>query len=304
MSRPAVFVTESLPAEAKEILSGFEVFESSADDEALARCQALICWPSRAKRELLSKMKGLKMVQTMSAGVDALDFGSLQSDVQVFSNAGAYTENVAEHAWGMLLGAAKGIHVRNLRSTPRKLREKTILVLGCGSIGSEVARLAKSLDMKTVGVSRSFKSPELFDERYGIEALPDVIGSADAIICSLPLTRSTRGLLDYPMLMKAKGTVVFSNVGRGEVISEEGLLKWLKERPESRYATDVFWIKDGKEYFATDAWELPNFAGSLHNSGLPFGEDLSGAKVAAARNVRRYFEAGSALNRVDRTEYF
>ncbi len=304
MQRPAVFVTESLPTEAKEVLEGFEVHESSADDEALARCQALICWPSRAKKELLSKMKGLKMVQTMSAGVDVLDFGSLRPEVQVFSNAGAYTENVAEHAWGMLLGAAKGIHIRNLRTTPRRLRGKTILILGCGSIGSEVARLAKSLDMKTVGLSRSFRCPELFDERHGLEALHAVISSADAIVCSLPLTKTTRGIIDYGALMKAKESVVFSNVGRGEVISEEGLLRWLKERPESRYATDVFWFKGGKESFATSAWELPNFAGSLHNSGLPLGEDLAAAKVAAAQNVRRFFETGGAFNRVDRTEYF
>ena len=121
-----VFVTDTLPVESRALLSGFELFESEAGDQTLAECQALLCWPSRAKKDLLQKMKKLQMVQTLSAGVDALDFGALPSGVAVFSNAGAYTDAVAEHAWGMLMGVAKGIHLRNQRSAPRSLRGKRL----------------------------------------------------------------------------------------------------------------------------------------------------------------------------------
>ena len=303
MARATVFVTDSLPAEARDLLSGFEVFESAADDDALARCQALLCWPSRAKAETLRKMTNLKMVQTMSAGVDGLDFGLLPPDTQVFSNAGAFTATVAEHAWGVLLGVAKGMHLRNQKTTPRRLGGKTLMVVGCGSIGSEVARLSKSIEMKTVGVSRSFKSPELFDERYPLSALPERVGSADAIVIALPLTKATRGVIGYEVLAKTKEAVIMVNVGRGETVQEEGLLRWLKEKPESRFATDVYWKKEGKESFSTQAWDLPNFAGTLHVSGVPLGEDMSGVKVAAAWNVRRYFESGKALNHVEIDEY-
>jgi len=303
LERVAVYVTDTLPQEARDVLSGFTVFEKDATDESLAQCQALICWPSRASGELLGKMKNLKMVQTLSAGVDGLRFASLPADARVFSNAGAYTESVAEHAWGILLGAAKGIHLRNQRTTPRRLRGKTLLVVGCGSIGSEVARLSKSIDMRTIGISRSFKSPEFFDEMLPLESLPEKIAAADAVVVTLPLTKHTLGVLSYEVLCRAKETVILVNVGRAETISEEGLLRWLKERPESRFATDVYWIKDGRESFSTKAWDLPNFAGTLHNSGVPLGEDLAGAKVAAAWNVKRYFETGNPLNRVEISEY-
>lgn len=303
MAKPAVFVTDSLPAEAKELLSGFKVFESTADDGTLALCEALLCWPSRAKGELLRKMTNLKMVQTMSAGVDELDFRSLPTDVQVFSNAGAFTEPVAEHAWGILLGVAKGIHIRNQKTAPRSLRRKTLLVIGCGAIGSEVARLSKSIGMNAIGVSRSFRAPEMFEERFPMSALPDKIGLADAVVITLPLTKSTRGVLSYEVLAKAKESAVVVNVGRGETVQEDGLIRWLKERPESRFVTDVYWAKEGKESFSTNAWELSNFAGTLHVSGLPLGVDLTPVKVAAAWNVRRYFESGEALNRVDIGEY-
>ncbi len=300
---PKLFVTDTLPQQARDILSDFEVHESSADDQVLAECQVLLCWPTRAKADLLQKMKSLKVVQTMSAGIDDLDIRSLPPGTQVFSNAGAFTGTVAEHAWGMLLGVAKGIHLRNQKTAPRSLRGKSLLVLGAGSIGSEVARLSKSLEMETLGVSRSFRSPELFDERVPVAALPDVIGKADAMVIALPLSKGTRGLVGYDLLARAKEMVMVVNVGRGEIVDEAGLLRWLKERRESRYATDVFWVTGGRERFATDAWELPNFAGTLHVSGVPVGEDLVGAKVAAAWNVRRYFESGAALNRVDVGEY-
>jgi len=303
LARRSVFVTDSLPEQAKSILSDFEIFEKSAPDEDLARCEALICWPSRAERNLLEKMGNLKMVQTLSAGVEILDFAAIPRGVQVFSNAGAYTENVAEHAWGLLLGVAKGIHVRNQKTTPRRLRGKTLLVVGCGAIGSEVARLAKSIDMTVVGVSRSFRSPELYRERLPLSGLHDAIAGADAVVITLPLTKMTDGVVDYEVLSRAKDTVMVVNIGRGETVSEEGLMRWLKERPESRYATDVFWFKEDRESFGTSAWELPNFAGTLHVSGVPLGEDLQGAKVEAARNVKRYFESGTALNLVDVGEY-
>ena len=302
-ARVAVYTTDSLPSKAKEVLEGFEIIEGQADDGALARCQALICWPHRIPPGLLGKMKGLTMIQAMSAGVDAFDFSSLPPGVKLFSNAGAFTEAVAEHAWGLLLGAAKGIHVRNVRTVPRKLRGKTIVVVGAGSIGSEVARLARSFGMRTVGVSRSFRDPGAFDERAPIASLAEKAKEADAIVMALPLTKSTRGIVTYDVLMAAKDSVIVVNVGRGESVSEEGLIRWLKERPESRFATDVFWVKGTRESFDTAAWDLPNFAGTFHTSGAPLGEDLSEMKAAAAANVRMYFETGSARNPVDPNEY-
>jgi D-3-phosphoglycerate dehydrogenase len=301
--KTGIFVTATLPERARSVLKGLDVFEGEADDATLARCQVLMAWPTRAGRELLGKMRNLRMVQALSAGVDGLDFASLPPRIQVYSNAGAYTESVAEHAWGLLLGAAKGLHARRQRVVPRRLRGKTLLVVGCGAIGSEIARLAKSVGMNTVGVSRSFKDPDLFDEKHGTGDLLKVIGAADAIAIALPLTNRTAGLIDYDTLMLCNESVTVVNVGRGETVSEEGLIRWLRERPESRYTTDVFWKRDGRETFDTEAWELPNFSGTLHISGVPLGDKLEHPIVEAAKNVRRFLETGDAFNRVELAEY-
>jgi len=298
-----VFVTDSLPPRAREVLAGFDVKENDADGGFLAGCESLVCWPTRVKPELLGRMKKLRMIQTMSAGVDALDFAVIPTGVDVYSNAGAFTSSVAEHAWGILLGVAKGIHLHNQKTTPRAMKGKTLLVVGAGAIGSEVARLGRSLSMRTVGLSRNFRVPELFDETGPISALGDTIPRADAVAIALPLSRLTKGVVTYEVLKHAKDAVVVVNIGRGEIVDEDGLIRWLSERPESRYATDVYWKHGGRESFGTKAWDLPNFAGTLHVSGVPLGEDLATVKLAAAENVKRYFGPGGALNRVDISEY-
>jgi phosphoglycerate dehydrogenase-like enzyme len=301
--KPAIFVTATLSEQARSILEGFDVFEGDADDSALARCQVVMAWPTRVGGDLFRRMRSLRMVQVLSAGVDGLDFKSLPPEVQVYSNAGAYTESVAEHAWGLLLGAAKGLHARKQRVVPIKLGGGTLLVVGCGAIGSEIGKLGKSIGMKTIGISRSFKDPGVFDARQEIGELMEVIRKADAVALALPLTKKTTGLFDYDMLMLSKESVIFVNVGRGEVVSEEDLIKWLRERPGSRYTTDVFWKRGGKETFETEAWKLPNFSGTLHHSGTPLGDKLERPMSEAAKNVRQFLESGEARNKVELAEY-
>lgn len=296
-------MTDELPMEAKQVLAGFDIFERQAGDDVLAQCQVLMAWPSRVKGETLRKMSSLRMVQSMAAGVDAFDFGSLPSGARVYSNAGAFTDAVAEHAWGLLLGAAKGVSSRNQKVVPLALRGKTLLVAGCGAIGSEVARLSKSLGMKTVGVSRSFESPDLFDEKSPLSGLKEVIGGADFVVIALPLTSLTRGSFGREALSRCKDAVVITNVGRGELVDEEAMMDWLRSRPESRYSTDVFWKREGREVFDTDAWGLPNFSGTMHVAGTPLGENLTRVKVDAASNVRSFLETGRARNLVDLSEY-
>lgn len=302
--RARIFVTEKLQEPAKKLLSDFDVFEQEAKDSDLATCEVLIAWPSRAGRDLLSKMKALKMLQSLSAGVDSIDFAALPDTVRVFSNAGAYSESVAEHAWGLALGIAKGLHAGRRRLAPRQLRSKTLLVLGCGSIGSEVARLARtSLAMKTIGVSRSFDLPELFDEKYPVSELTRVVGAADLIVNSLPLTKETRKLVDSGVLAKTRDNVIMVNVGRGDTMDEAATLRWLKERPDARLAVDVFWKSWAKRAADSPFWDLPNFAGTLHIAGVPEGDTLLRPQMQAAENVKRFLTAGQPVNEVNLEEY-
>lgn len=299
-----IFATGKLHDEARSILNDFGLVEGQADDATLAKCVVLLSWPSAVDRGLLSRMKSLSAIQTISAGVDDIDFSSLPHGVMVFSNAGAYTEFASEHAWGLLLAAAKGVGTRR-KVEPYLLKGKTLLVLGCGSIGSEVAKIGKSaFGMRTVGVSRSFKVPEAFDQRLPLSSLASVVGDADALVDTLPLNIHTRSILDYRILSVAKRRVVIVNVGRAETVDLPSILRILNERQETRFATDVFWRTGGREDFESEIWDMPNFTGTLHTAG-GFGseEALRRAEVAAAENVRLFLTTGRAENEVDPSDY-
>src|SRR5690625_1748720 len=74
---------------------------------------------------------------------------------------------------------------------------KTLLVLGTGAIGQEVARLAKAFLMTTYGVSRSGRTVANFDENYTTDELEKLLPEADFVVSVLPSTDTTKGLFDY-----------------------------------------------------------------------------------------------------------
>ncbi len=299
-----IFSTSRLHPEARRTLDGFGLFEVSADESALAGCVALLAWPSDIDYSLLARMTSLRVIQTISAGVDDVDFAKIPAGVAVYSNAGAYTGPAAEHAWALLLAAAKGVGVRS-RTENYILGGRTLLVLGGGAIGSAVAKIGKAaFRMRTVGVSRSFKDPGAFDARRGPDELEGSIPEADAIVDALPLNRRTRSVLGYRELSKMKRAAVLVNVGRAETVDEPSMVRVLKERPETRYATDVFWRRGGKEDFSSGLWSLPNFYGTFHTAGgLGAEEALRRAEEAAVGNLRLALTSGRARNLVDRSDY-
>jgi D-3-phosphoglycerate dehydrogenase len=289
---------------AKEILSEFGIVEVSADDETLAKCDLLLSFPQNLDLALVKKMKRLRAIQVLSAGVDGIDFAEIPRNVKVFSNVGGYTKPVAEQAWALILGVAKGVNLRKRKTPPRLLRGGTLLVVGCGAIGSEVARIGRAaFEMKTIGVSLAFSSPESFDERHSPQELKSVIDRADVILDALPSSIETRSFLDYDVLRLAKPTVILVNVGRGETVDEDSIIRLLAERPEMRFGTDVFWKKDGKEEFESPLWDFENFAGTLHSAVLGRDDAMAEAQVMAAENARRFLSTGSALNQVDVEDY-
>ncbi|MEM0169736.1 MAG: NAD(P)-dependent oxidoreductase, partial [Metallosphaera sp.] len=259
-------------------------------------------WPSKL-RSLVSKMPKLKVIQTLSAGVDDVPYDLLRNAV-VLSNAGAYSTSVAEHAWALALALAKGVNVRK-REPTYSITDQTALVLGAGGIGSEIARIAKQgFRMRVIGVSRSFRRPEFFDEMLPMDQLKEAIRRGDVVFDTLPLNKSTRGVLNYSVLSLLKERAILVNVGRAETIVEEDVMRVLKERKDVRFGTDVFWRKDGKENFESELWNMDNFMGTYHTAGASAsGETLRKAMIKACNNLKNYLEKGESENVVKLSDY-
>ncbi|WP_338599236.1 glycolate dehydrogenase [Sulfolobus tengchongensis] len=297
-----IISTERVPDECKNVI---QVKDENLTDEDYRSAEILLTWPSRINKDLISKMPHLKVIQTFSAGVDDLDFSVVPPYVKVFSNAGAYSLSVAEHAWALILASAKGVGTKK-RTIVYDVSERILLILGAGGIGSEVARIGKTAFRNyVIGISRSFKKPEWFDEKHSMSMLKEKINEADIIVDTLPLNKQTRNLLSYDLLKNVKRNAIIVNVGRGETVDEEGIYKLLKERPDVRFATDVFWRKNGKEeFYNTKLWELENFTGTLHTAGAYGNENImKRAMFIACLNVKKYIDKGNAENEVKREDY-
>lgn len=300
-----VVSTEPLPARASTLLSKWELKEANYYDAELANATVLMTWPSKLSALALSMMRKLEAIQFFSAGVDDVPFGLIPSKIRMFSNAGAYSDTVSEHAWALILASAKSIG-RKDKPEAYGLSGKKLAVLGCGGIGSRIGAIGKAFDMKTIGLSRSYNSPECFDEKYySLETdIEKVVRAADVLVLALPFNRFSLKLLTYERLRQTRPNVIIVNIARAELMDEKGMYRFLVERSEARFATDVFWRNNGRENFDSAFWKLQNFVGTQHRAG--FGANLESKEVAmfaAAENVKRLVETGNTMNEIKREDY-
>jgi phosphoglycerate dehydrogenase-like enzyme len=321
-----LITTDVVDKRSIETLSKYaRVFSSTGLDEAsliqlLPSIDTLLVffWPSFLTAENLSRMSNLRLVQSILAGVNHIPFAQLGKKVVVCSNAGAYSDEVAEYAWGLLLSAAKRIvdfhnAVKTEQWTLRRtlggkevtiLEERTLGILGYGGIGSAVAQIGKGFRMKIYAFSRKLVREKGVRSFQGDKGLLTVLAESDAVIVSLPLTELTNKIIDTEKLATMKKDAILVNIARGELVDETALYEHLKTNPDFRYATDVWWYREGKESLKTTHpfFELPNFIGTPHVSG-PSGLATGKPAKFAVENVTRFLRGLKPRNIINPAEY-
>ena len=309
-----------------ETLSKYaRVFTSTGVDEAsliqlLPSIDILLVffWPSFLTPENLLRMSNLRLIQSILAGVNHIPFAQLDKKVVVCSNAGAYSDEVAEYAWALLLSAAKRIvdfhnAIKTEQWALRRtlggkevsiLEERTLGILGYGGIGTAVAQIGKGFSMKVYAFSRKPIREKGVRSFQGDKGLLTVLAESDAVIVSLPLTELTNKIIGAEKLATMKKDAILVNIARGELVDESALYEHLKANPDFRYATDVWWYREGKESLKTTHpfFELPNFIGTPHVSG-PSGLATGKPARFAVENVTRYLRGLQPRNVVNRAEY-
>jgi phosphoglycerate dehydrogenase-like enzyme len=303
-----------------------EVVESQKFDEAtivslLPQIDAavVLSWPSFLTRENLARMGRLGFIQTVMVGVNHVPFRDLPRRVVVCNNSGAYSTEVGEHAWGLLLSAAKkivttyasvkegGKTIGSFAGEERSitvLEGKTMGVVGYGGIGRMVAKYARAFGMKVVAFNRSRRKDPGVTFLYGREGLEKVLATSDAVLISLPLTKSTDRLIGASELGLMKRDAILVNVARGDILDQVALYNHLVANPSFRYATDAWWFKEGKETLETEGpfTSLPNFVGTPHTSG-PTGLARGEPQRIATENTIRYLRGLKPRNIVNRLDY-
>lgn len=241
------------------------------------------------------------LVQTLSAGVNHLNFNTSNDNVTICSNAGAYSNIVTELVYALLLSHSKKISFfdsetkegRFTRIPTPILEGMTMGILGYGGIGRQVARVAKAMDMKTLGHSRSGRRDEFLDDISS--SAGDLFARSDIVLIATPLTKATKGMVNRELLSRFRGKYII-NIARADVVHRDDMLAFLKENPEKFYLTDVWW---GEPEISDP---VPENAVLTPHVGGYSPENIRKAMILASENVKRFLD-GHPENVVDVSDY-
>jgi len=285
-------------------------------EAALASADAVLAWmlDAELRPEELAHLGSTGLIQLLSAGVDQVPFDQIPDGVPVASNAGAYAEPMSEHVLALALALAKRLpqnHAALVRGvfdqqTPtRSIHGSLVGVLGFGGIGQASARLFQALGAHVHAINRSGRTDATVDRIGKIEDLDALLGAADIVVVSLPLTRATDGLIGRRELSLMKPDGILVNVARAGIIDEDALYEHLKRNPSFSAGIDAWWQEPrGQRAFATRQpfLALPNVIGSPHNSAIVAGS-LTEAAAHAADNVARHLRGEPVRNLVNPSDY-
>lgn len=269
----------------------------------------------------------LRWVQLSSAGADhLLDKPIMRSDIAITTASGIHAVPIAEYVLGSMLAFARRFHMylpmQQKHEWPKgrwsallggELRGATIGIIGYGSIGREIGRLAKAFGMRVLASKRNparredtgYRVPgagdarmEYVDQVFGPDELSEMVSACDYVVAALPLTPETRGLVSESVIRAMKPTAYFVNISRGEVVDEEALIRALREGNIAGAGLDVF----RQEPLPPDSplYDLPNVILTPHISGATAAYN-DRATDLFAENLRRYLAGESLLNLVDKT---
>ncbi|MBD0744770.1 2-hydroxyacid dehydrogenase [Streptomyces sp. CBMA152] len=251
----------------------------------------------------LAAMTGVRVVQTLSAGIDQMEpgLGALAPGVLLCNARGVHEASTAELTLALILASLRGIPSFVAGQDKEEWRsgfypalaDKSVLIVGYGSIGAAIEdRLAPFECARVARVARSWRATAR-GPVHPLTELPELLPQADVVILSTPLTEQTKGLAGAAFLSRMKDGALLVNVARGPVVDTEALLAEL-ESGRLRAALDV---TDPEPLPAGHPlWHAPHVLISPHVGGST-SAFMPRAKRLVVRQLTR-FAAGEPLDNV------
>src|SRR5438034_5820118 len=326
MNKQHIVVTFDAPPQQKALLlellgseaslTFFNELSSAQRERALQEANVLLSWnfPREIQPADYPHLRQVSFIQILSAGADHMTFADLPPHILVASNPGAYAAPMAEHVMAMTLALAKRLLIEHQKLkngefdqfTPnRMLSGMTAGILGFGGTGRATARLMRAFGMRIYALNQSGKSTEPADFIGTLQDLEHVLRASDVVVISLPLTRTTKGLIGKKELAWMKPDAILVNVARGAIIDEEALYTHLKSHPTFMAGIDAWWTEPflhGTFRMDYPFLKLPNVLGSPHNSAVVSNILLEAARQAA-ENVKHFLEGEKVIGIVRREDY-
>jgi len=248
-------------------------FVTEIDDKE--HLEVLFAMPQVVKSMNPDEFPNLKWIQYLMAGYDGLDLSAFINRGIIFCNAqDIFSKSIAEDVFTKILFFNRNVkHYlismaegkwEPIREEP-ELTGSTVLILGVGSIGKELAKRFKAFETKVIGYRNNQIDEENFDEIItSNDELSKAISKSDYIIMALPLTEKTVGLFDEKKFALMKKSALFINVARGKVIDQNALIKALETKSIRGAGLDVM----NPEPLPPDhvLWKLDNVFITPHNA--------------------------------------
>ncbi|MBW2030450.1 MAG: D-2-hydroxyacid dehydrogenase [Deltaproteobacteria bacterium] len=297
--------------EYKEILTAkfpsLTVYAAATEEEAVPFIEeADILTTIRISDDLMKKARSLKWIQAMTTGTDYITkLPSLRKEVLLTSTRGIHGPQMSEMAVLLMIALSRDFpkiiqnqSQKKWERWPAKLLwKKKVAIMGVGIIGEAIAQKCKVFDMKVIGLGHVAREVPNVDHFYTLDKLHDVMAEVDYFICVAPGTPEYEKMLGKEAFERMKPTAYFINIGRGEVVDEEALIRVLMEKKIAGAALDTFW----EEPLPPDSplWELENTIITPHVGGM---SDIYVEQVMAIfeENLRRFLrgERDTLLNLV------
>jgi len=243
-----------------------------------------------------AKLTSLRVVQTQSAGVDAV-LGWVPEQVQLCDARGVHGSSTSEWALTAILSVLREFprfeRARLARrwedAVTEELAGKRVLIIGAGDVGRQLARRLAACDAESVLVARTGR-----DDVHGVAALPELLPRAEVVVLLVPQTSETLGMVGPDFLSRMRDGALLVNAARGPIVDTQALLAEL-ESGRLRAALDV----TDPEPLPADhpLWHAPNLLLTPHVAGSVPGL-LDRFTALLAEQLTRYERGEPLLNQV------
>ena len=302
------------------VAPGVTLVVAGNTDEALAEIGDADAVLGMLTPAILARAERLRWVQIAAAGVERYVGmpGLADGDIVLTNAQRIFGPGGAEHVLGMTLMLSRRLHTALAQQRDRRwditpltgatpysgsgselveLRGRTMLVVGLGGIGTEVARLAHGIGMRVVATRNSSREGPSFVDYVGLASeLDSLAAQADVIVNSVPLTPATERMFDAGFFSLTKPTAYFINIGRGRTVDTDALTAALREGRIAGAGLDV----TEPEPLPPDheLWDMPNVIVSPHSAST---SDRENGRITDlfCENLRRYLADEPLLNLLD-----
>lgn len=272
--------------------------------ERIKDAEIILCNKSIMSRMTLKDAKNVKYIGLFATGYNNVDIEYTNERNITVCNAGSYSTNaVAQHVFALILEhynkvgeynkfVKDGGWIHSEKFSPfkpmKEMDGRTLGIVGYGSIGKKVAKIAQAFDMKVLAYNRSPKK----DEGVRFVEMDELLEKSDIVSIHCPLNRDSEKMCNKDFFSKMKDGALFINTSRGGVVDEPALIEAVKSGKLSGAGLDVVAVEPMEKHY--DILDIDNIIITPHSAWAPV--ETRTRLVEIVRNNIKKWVAGAPVN--------